>query len=184
MLNIIWHIIDWNTISRYNHQHIYPDTGGWAEYNAQFQKYEDDGSRKKRSVSEVSRDTNVLHYLLTASEVLELMDSSLADVDEYTMFVPSSSAIEKLPKDKFLNLLTDKHLLKKTLLRHIVPSKIKAIDFSDQGNTKMETISGEEITLQKHENRVYVLSSSGKASVTSNDQMGSNGIVYVVDTII
>ena len=126
----------------------------------------------------------MLHYLLTASEVLELMDSSLADVDEYTMFVPSSSAIEKLPKDKFLNLLTDKHLLKKTLLRHIVPSKIKEIDFSDQGNTKMETISGEEITLQKHENRVYVLSSSGKASVTSNDQMGSNGIVYVVDTII
>ena len=184
MLNIIRHIIDWNTIPRYNHQHIYPDTGGWAEYNAQFKKYEDAGSRKKRSVSEVSRDTNVLHYLLTASEVLELMDSSLANVDEYTMFVPSSSAIEKLSKDKFLSLLTDKNLLKKTLLRHIVPSKIKAIDISEQGNTEMETISGEKITLQKHENRVSVLSSSRKATVTSADQMGSNGIVYVVDTII
>ena len=126
----------------------------------------------------------MLHYLLTASEVLELMDSSLADVDEYTMFVPSSSAIEKLPKNEFLSLLTDKHLLKKTLLRHIVPSKIKAVDIADQGSTKMETISGEIIALQKHENRVSVSSSSGKASVTSTDQMGSNGIVYVVDTII
>jgi len=169
-------------IRSYNNNHKYPDTGGWAKYNAQFK--DAGSSRRKRSISETSRENNVLHTLVTAVQVAEIMDATLEGVDQFTVFSPNLAALGKLPREEFLNLLTNKESLQKILLRNIVPSIIKKEDIVDGVATEFQTIGGETVTLRKWRGNVLVTSSSANATIVTTDVFGDNGIVHVVDNVL
>ena len=189
----IWFISDikWNIIKttlnnyivdftfRTNSNHKYPDTGGWAKYNAQFKD-----ERKRRSISETSREANLLHTLLTMVNVAELLDGKLEDLNEFTIFTPNLASFEKLSKQELLEILTDKDALESIILKHIVPSTIKYEELQNGSPNELTTINGEKVTMQKNQDDIMVSSNFGNATLVSTNTIGENGVVQVVDNVI
>jgi len=167
-------------LSNINHNHKYPDTGGWAKYNAQFKD-----SRKKRSMSESSREINLLHTLVSMVNVAELMNSKLEELNEFTIITPDLASFDKLSRSELLEILADKDALNSIISKHIIPSKINYEDLEDGILNEVKTVDGETVTLQKNEdNKIMVSSNFGNATLLSTNSIGSNGIVQVVDNVI
>ena len=143
---------------RISHNHKYPDTGGWAKYNAQFK-------REKRSISETSRETNLLHTLVTMVRVAELMNSKLEDLNEFTIFAPNLASFDNISRKEFLEILTDKDSLNSIIFKHIVPSKIKYEELENGSLNELKTIDGETVTIQKNKNNALISSKFGNATV-------------------
>ena len=53
-----------------------------------------------------------------------------------------------------------------------------------QGETKVKTAGGEEITVHRKGDVVHVKSKSGEAKVIKFDVMATNGVIHVIDTVI
>ena len=126
----------------------------------------------------------MLHTLVTAIQVAEIMDATLEDAGQFTVFAPNLAALKKLSKDEILNLMMDKEYLQKILLRNVVPSKIHEEDIVAEVPTKLQTIGKEKVTLQKKGEHILVVTPSGSGTIVTTDSFGENGIVHVVDSII
>merc|ERR1712045_755970 len=72
--------------------------------------------------------------------------------------------------------------LRAVLLRHVVPSAIKAKDVP-MGSTTLATAGGEEIVVTNGAGGVSIESSAGSANVIIFDVLASNGVVHAVDTV-
>ena len=162
---------------RINSNHKYPDTGSWAKYNAQFK-------REKRSVSETSRETNLLHTLVTMVRVAELMNNKLEELNEFTIFAPNLASFDNISRKDFLDILTDKDSLNSIIFKHIVPSKIKYEELENGKPNEVNTIDGETVTIQKNKDNALVSSKYGNATIVSTDSIGINGLVHVIDNVI
>ena len=119
-----------------------------------------------------------LAYVVRAADLLE----SLRDGGPFTIFAPRNAAFFKIPPNTLNDLISDKTSLKKVLLRHVVPSKIKAGEIPD-GPSELTTIGGEKITIARSGSSVIINSSSGDATVTNMDILAKNGIIHVVDSV-
>ncbi|MDT0676017.1 fasciclin domain-containing protein [Autumnicola musiva] len=110
------------------------------------------------------------------------MDTKLDFTGPVTMFIPTNEAFQNMPLEEF-NMLTDpnnKAQLARFLQRHILPSKVNAIDFDS--SQAIETASEEEITIdtEMNGNVIYI----GGAQVVKSDIDASNGVIHVVNSII
>ena len=122
--------------------------------------------------------------MVTMVKVAELMDSTLEDFDQYTIFSPNIASLDKLSRSEFISLLSDEESLKKMMLKHVVPSKVTQQDLDNGDKIEMKTIGGETVTLRKEGGNVSVTSELGNANVVTTDILGTNGIVHVVDNVI
>merc|ERR1711893_253349 len=101
--------------------------------------------------------------LVTAVKAAGLVDT-VKSADAFTIFAPTNDAFAKVPQDALNALLADKDALTAVLLRHVVPSAIKAKDVP-MGSTTLGTAGGEEIVVTNGAGGVSIESSAGSANV-------------------
>ena len=119
--------------------------------------------------------------LVKAVVAAELVDT-LNTGGPFTVFAPKNSAFAKIPPDTLNELLADKTGLTSLLLRHVVPSEIRAKDVP-KGETELTTAGDEKITVMKSGTDVKITSSAGSAKVVRTDILAENGVIHIVDNI-
>jgi uncharacterized surface protein with fasciclin (FAS1) repeats len=110
----------------------------------------------------------------------------------FTVFAPSNSAFDKLPKGTVENLLKpeSKEALVKLLTYHVVAGNLKASDVlaaikAGKGKAVVKTVQGENLTASLENGKVILTDEKGgKAVVTAADLTASNGVVHVIDSVV
>merc|ERR1712226_1139112 len=151
-----------------------PGWCGWKNRNK---------STALKSIAATAAATPSLSTLLAAVKAAGLVDT-LSGEGTFTVFAPNNAAFGNIPSTALTNLLKPENIdqLKAVLLRHVLPSVIKADDIP-QGITSLKTAGGEDISVTKSDGKVTIQSSSGQANVIATDIIASNGVVHIVDTV-
>merc|ERR1712087_233699 len=121
-----------------------------------------------------------LSTLVAAVKAAGLVDT-LSGEGPFTVFAPNNDAFAKIPSATLNGLLADKTALTKVLLRHVVPSVIKAEDIP-AGRTMVGTAGGEEISVVNADG-VVTIAGVGTAAVITTNILASNGVVHLVDSV-
>ncbi|WP_081990234.1 fasciclin domain-containing protein [Psychroserpens sp. Hel_I_66] len=132
-----------------------------------------------------------LTTLVTALQTADLA-TMLSEPGEYTVFAPSNQAFSKLPKGTVESLLKpeNKEKLQGVLQYHVVSGKMTSDKFAESikganGKYKFKTVKGEELTAMMSGDQFVIMDESGKkAQVIQGNVDASNGIVYVIDTVL
>ena len=103
------------------------------------------------------------HTTLVAAVKAADLVTTLKSKGPFTVFAPSNSAFDKLPKGTVENLLKpeSKEALVKLLTYHVVAGNLKASDVL-----------------------AAIKAGKGKAVVTATDLTASNGVVHVIDSVV
>jgi len=117
----------------------------------------------------------------------------LAGPGPFTVFAPTNAAFEKIPLADRTALMqpSGKAELTKVLTYHIVPGRLLAADIqaqaaANQGTASLTTIQGGKLTLKDAGNGQWeITDTKGNTSkITLADQLRTNGVVHVVDTVL
>lgn len=135
-----------------------------------------------------NKDLSTLAGALTAAD----LSTMLSEPGEYTVFAPSNQAFEKLPQKKrdALMLPENKQMLTDVLTYHVVPGvitsdKLAAAIKGANGSYKFKTVTGEELTASMSGDQYVIKDGSGKkAQVILGNVPASNGIIYIIDTVL
>merc|ERR1712119_122450 len=101
-----------------------------------------------KTIAELAIATPALSTLLAAVKAADLVET-LSGEGPFTVFAPTNDAFAKIPAETLNGLLADKEALTAVLLRHVVPgAALKAGDVPE-GDTKVKTAGGEEITVSR-----------------------------------
>ena len=135
------------------------------------------------SIAAIASATPSLSTLLTAVKAADLA-ATLSGSGDFTVFAPNNAAFAKLPEGTIPLLLEPKNkdMLSNILLRHVLPTSVKAGEIPS-GTTKIKTVGGEEIEIINANGGVTIKSSAGSAKVIATDILASNGVVHLVDTV-
>ena len=138
---------------------------------------------KLDSIASIASTTSSLSTLLTAVKAADLA-ATLSGSGDFTVFAPNNAAFEKLPEGTIPLLLQpmNKDMLSNILLRHVLPTSVKAGEIPS-GTTKIKTVGGEEIDIINANGGVTIKSSAGSAKVIATDILANNGVVHLVDTV-
>lgn len=129
--------------------------------------------------------------LVTAIKTADLV-STLKGKGPFTIFAPSNSAFNKLPKGTVKKLLKpeSKVALVKLLTYHVVAGNLKASDVLaaikvGKGKAVIKTIQGENLVASLENGKVILTDSKGgKATVTTADLEASNGVIHAIDSVL
>lgn len=129
--------------------------------------------------------------LVTAIKAADLV-ATLKGKGPFTVFAPSNSAFNKLPKGTVETLLKpeSKAALVNLLTYHVVAGNLKASDVlaaikAGKGKAVVKTIQGENLTASLENGKVILTDSKGgKATVTATDLAASNGVIHVIDAVV
>ena len=143
-----------------------------------------DQNSKLPTIVERASSIKRLSTLITAVQKAGLV-KTLNGKGPFTVFAPDNAAFNKILTDTLSNLLekTNKGQLQRTLLRHVVASKVMAADISSD-TTDVPTAGGEKIEIINSADGVIIKSSTGMAKVIATDYMGSNGVIHIIDTVL
>lgn len=97
----------------------------------------------------------------------------------FTVFIPTNDAFAKLPNGKLQELLKpeNKDKLRAILLYHVVPGNVL---LSNAKTMTAKTQNGKDLNVVVNGNTVKI----NNASVTKAAIVGSNGVIYVIDTVL
>ncbi|GGJ61577.1 hypothetical protein GCM10008939_01640 [Deinococcus aquiradiocola] len=105
------------------------------------------------------------------------LDETLMSGD-YTIFAPTNEAFDKLDDNTLAQVASDRELLKKVLLYHVVSGKVLAADVvtstqlaSAEGSSLDVTVSGSDVKI-------------GSANVIATDIAADNGVVHAIDAVL
>ena len=123
-----------------------------------------------------SKDHTTLVAAVKAAGLVE----TLSGAGPFTVFAPTNEAFNKLPAGTVEGLLKPemKDKLTGVLTYHVVAGKYTSKDLKN-GMT-MKTVQGEEITITKKGSTWMV----NNAKIEIADVMDSNGVTYVIDTVL
>ena len=129
--------------------------------------------------------------LVTAIKAADLVNT-LKGKGPFTVFAPSNSAFNKLPKGTVERLLKpeNKAALAKLLTYHVVAGNLKASDVLaaikvGKGKAVIKTVQGENLTASLKNGKVILTDSKGgKATVTATDLVASNGVIHVIESVL
>lgn len=143
-----------------------------------------DQNSKLPTIVERASRIKRLSTLITAVQKAGLV-KTLNGKGPFTVFAPDNAAFNKISKDTLSSLLetTNKGQLQRTLLRHVVVSKVMAADIPSD-TTDVPTAGGETITVINSTDGVIIKSSTGIAKVIATDYIGSNGVIHIIDTVL
>jgi uncharacterized surface protein with fasciclin (FAS1) repeats len=103
---------------------------------------------------------------------------TLSGTTNYTVFAPTNAAFAKVPKKTLDDLASDKAMLKKVLLYHVLPGKVPA---SKVLKTKSATTAeGSKVTFSVRGKSAFV----NDAKITKTDIRCSNGIVHAINRVL
>lgn len=108
------------------------------------------------------------------------LDTVLSQKGPFTIFAPTDIAFGKLDTGKMEQLLNDenKEKLTELLNHHIVEGLTNFGDLKD--NQKLITTNGRELSVKIVDEKVTI----NGATVQGRDNIGSNGVVHSLDTVI
>ena len=129
--------------------------------------------------------------LVAAVKAADLVDA-LSSKGPFTVFAPTNSAFDKLPKGTVDNLLmTENKMMLQTILKyHVASGKWNASDImkaieEGNGKAKIETLSGGILTAWMKGKDLYLSDENGNsAQVTIADVNQSNGVIHVIDAVL
>merc|ERR1712212_1187272 len=146
------------------------------------QKRDSRAAAPTKNIAELAIATPQLSTLLAAVKAAGLVET-LAGEGPFTVFAPTNKAFAKIPKTTLNGLLADKDALTAALLRHVVPgAALKAGDVPE-GDTKVKTAGGEEITVSRTR-YLKIKSSVAKTGVAAFDILATNGVVHLVNDVL
>jgi uncharacterized surface protein with fasciclin (FAS1) repeats len=137
---------------------------------------QDNGSAKNIvQVAVASKDHTTLVAALKAADLVDV----LANPGPFTVFAPTNSAFEKLPKGTVETLLKPEHKidLQNILQYHVAVGAIKASGF--QNGQILGEVNGDSVTMGVKDGQVTVNGAKIIATITT-----SNGIIHVIDTVL
>jgi uncharacterized surface protein with fasciclin (FAS1) repeats len=123
-----------------------------------------------------------------------LTDALSSAESEFTVFAPNNAAFAKIPAADLKDLLTPANIgsLTEVLTVHVVKGSYLAIDLTN--NQTLKTLAtnnragfeiGSELTVTKDASGISIASIGTKTSkVIAADNVASNGVVHVVDTVM
>lgn len=123
-----------------------------------------------------SKDHTTLVAAVKAAGLVE----TLSGPGPFTVFAPTNAAFSKLPNGTVNGLLKPemKDKLTAVLTYHVVAGRYTSKDLKD--GMKLKTVQGEEITINKKGNSWWV----NNAKIEIADVIDSNGVTYVIDTVL
>lgn len=135
-----------------------------------------------------SKDHTTLVAAVKAAGLVETLSSK----GPFTVFAPTNSAFNKLPKGTVETLVKpeSKATLTKILTYHVVPGNhnaksIWAAVAKGAGKATMTTVQGEKLMFWTKGKDLYVSDNKGNnAKVTIADVHQSNGVIHVIDTVL
>ena len=132
------------------------------------------------------------HTILTQAFTATGLDDTLAGPGPYTLFAPTDAAFGKLDKDKLAALLAPEHKteLMQLLNYHIVRGRLTSADIEKQVNASngraiLGTVEGDPLTVERKDGQYWLEDSShNRAAIQQSDVMQSNGVLFVIDTVM
>jgi len=135
-----------------------------------------------------SKDHTTLVAAVKTADLVETLQSD----GPFTVFAPTNSAFEKLPKGTVESLLKPENKMKlQTILTyHVVSGKHSASDIKKDitkanGKATYKTVSGGTLSAtMKGKNILLMDENGGMATVTIADVNQSNGVIHVIDSVV
>lgn len=127
-----------------------------------------------QTILEVAQDNADLSTLVQAVEAAGLTET-LAGEGPFTLFAPVNSAFDKLPQGQLEALLENPDALQQILTYHVVPERFATADISAD-MTEFSTVQGSPLPITQ----IGV----GQAAVTAVNIEASNGVVYLIDSVL
>lgn len=125
------------------------------------------------------------HTTLVAAVKAAGLVETLKSAGPFTVFAPTNEAFAKLPAGTVETLLKpeNKATLTGILTYHVVAGAFKSTDLKD--GQKVKTVQGEELTIGYKDGKWTVTDAKGGvANITIADVISSNGVTYVIDTVL
>ena len=133
----------------------------------------DDGD----DIVDIAASNDDFSTLVAAVQAADLAET-LAGDGPFTVFAPTDEAFALLPEGTVENLLANPDELRKILLYHVVPGKVKASQVVDLDSAT--TAQGSDISIKIADGSVMI----DNATVTATDIETSNGVIHVIDRVI
>ena len=132
------------------------------------------------------------HTTLVAAVKAADLVNTLSGKGPFTVFAPTNDAFAKLPTGTVDTLLKpeNKGQLTQVLTYHVVPGRLTAKDLMDAvqkggGKAMFKTVEGDELTVEVKDGAIWVWDAKGDAAkITIKNVMQSNGVIYVIDTVL
>lgn len=96
----------------------------------------------------------------------------------YTIFAPTNAAFSKVPKKTLNELASNKAMLKKVLLYHVLPGKVPASKVLKMKSAK--TAEGSKVTFSVRGESAFV----NDAKIIKTDIRCSNGIIHAINGVL
>lgn len=133
-----------------------------------------------------------IHTTLVAAVKAGGLVDTLSSPGPFTVFAPTNDAFAKLPADTVPTLLKpeNKDTLDKVLTYHVVAGRIsskqlEAMIKKGNGKATLKTVQGEDLTVSMMGGKIMLTDAKGgMATVTTADVFQSNGVIYVIDTVL
>jgi uncharacterized surface protein with fasciclin (FAS1) repeats len=106
---------------------------------------------------------------------------TLSGKGPFTVFAPTNAAFDKLPAGTVDTLLQpeNKTQLAKILTYHVVAGRYTAADLTD--GKQLKTVEGDMLTIGNKNGMITV---NGSATVETKDVISTNGVTFVIDTVL
>lgn len=135
-----------------------------------------------------SKDHTTLVAAVKAAGLVETLQGE----GPFTVFAPTNSAFDMLPKGAVDNLLKpeNKGQLTSVLTYHVVPGDLDAAELmkwvkKGDGKAKLTTVQGGELWAMYDGKYLWLQDAKGgKAKVTINDVHQKNGVIHVIDHVL
>ncbi len=112
---------------------------------------------------------------------------TLKGVGPFTVFGPSNSAFEAVPKNILDKVAGSNDLLTTVLTYHVVPGTYTTADLRAMAasGAKVKTVQGGELGFKVIDNKVYVVDATGQqVEIETADVISSNGVTHVIKNVL
>ena len=137
------------------------------------------GKAPEKDIVETAVAAGSFNTLATALTAAGLVDT-LKGKGPFTVFAPTDAAFAKLPAGTVEDLLKpeNKAKLVSILTYHVLPEAVSPGKLDKM--TSAKTVEGQSVTISKKDGKMMV----NGADIAKGDVKASNGIIYVIDSVI
>jgi uncharacterized surface protein with fasciclin (FAS1) repeats len=133
-----------------------------------------------------------IHKTLVAAVKAGGLVDTLNSPGPFTVFAPTDDAFAKLPSGTVDTLVKpeNKDTLDKILTYHVVAGKISSKQLAamikkGSGKATLKTVQSEDLIATMSGNKIMLTDAKGgTATITTADVFQSNGVIYVIDTVL
>ncbi len=140
------------------------------------------------TIGDSGQDLSMLAAVVRAAELIDTLGSP----GPFTVFAPSDAAFAKLPAGEMDRLLKPENKLKLTAFAtyHILAGQLTEADLrlrvrANDGHLTLRTVEGDTIEVEDRGESLQIVGSRGShAAMTISDQLRSNGVIHVMDSVL